>query len=106
PDRLSGREVIDAFEEEMQCLPESYRLPIALCCLEGLSLEEAARRLGWTPGAVKGRLERGRARLQARLVRRGLTLSAALAVAEAAARPAPAGAPRGPASPARPRAPA
>ena len=30
--------------------------------LEGLSREEAARRLGCTPGAVKGRLERGRQR--------------------------------------------
>lgn len=83
-DRLSGRELIDAFEEEMQRLPESYRLPIALCCLEGLSQEEAARRLGWTPGAVKGRLERGRTRLHARLVRRGLTLSIALTAVEAA----------------------
>ena len=92
-DRLSGREVIDAFEEEMQRLPESYRLPITLCCLEGLSLEEAARRLGWTPGAVKGRLERGRTRLHARLVRRGLTLSAALAAAEAARGLATAGVP-------------
>src|SRR5262245_55207216 len=92
-DQLSGREVIDAFEEEMQRLPESYRLPIALCCLEGLSLEEAAHRLGWTPGAVKGRLERGRTRLHARLVRRGVTLSAALAVAEAARGLATAGMP-------------
>ena len=33
---------------------------MVLCCLEGLSQEEAARQLGWTPGSVKGRLERGR----------------------------------------------
>src|SRR5437899_3206267 len=41
--------------------------------------EEAAAQLGWTPGSGKGRLERGRKRLHARLARRGLTLAAALA---------------------------
>src|SRR5262249_10350341 len=30
-DRLTGREVIDVFEEEMQRLPGPYRLAIALC---------------------------------------------------------------------------
>jgi hypothetical protein len=59
-----------------------YRLPVILCCLEGRSLEEAARQLGWTPASVKGRLARGRARLHDRLVRRGLRLSAALAAVE------------------------
>jgi hypothetical protein len=46
-------------------LPEPYRLAVVLVCLEGLSQEEAARRLGWTAGQVKGRLERGRKRLHA-----------------------------------------
>jgi len=83
-DRLTGRELMLVFEMELQRLPESYRLPIVLCCLEGLSLEEAAERLGWTASSVKGRLERGRARLQARLMRRGLTLGLALSAVEAA----------------------
>jgi RNA polymerase sigma factor (sigma-70 family) len=85
PDPLaefSGRELVMIIDEEVQRLPEAYRLPVLLCCLEGHSLEEAARRLGWTAGSVKGRLERGRARLHDRLLRRGLTLSAALAAAE------------------------
>src|SRR5262249_28884605 len=70
-----------------------------LCALEGHSPQEAARRLGWTPGSVKGRLERGRKRLHARLARRGLTLAVVLGAAEGvrasgAAGPAPpAGAP-------------
>src|SRR5260370_78175 len=85
-DRLTGRELMLAFEMELQRLPESYRLPIVLCCLEGLSLEEAAGRLGWTAGSVKGRLERGRARLHARLLRRRLTLGRALGAVEAARR--------------------
>jgi RNA polymerase sigma factor (sigma-70 family) len=79
---LTAREALLMLEEEVQRLPEAYRLPVILCCLEGLSQDEAARRLAWTPGSVKGRLERGRARLHARLTRRGLTLAAALAALE------------------------
>jgi RNA polymerase sigma factor (sigma-70 family) len=79
---LSAREALGIIDEELQRLAEVYRLPVILCCLEGRSLEEAARQLGWTPASVKGRLERGRARLHDRLVRRGLTLPAALAAAE------------------------
>jgi RNA polymerase sigma factor (sigma-70 family) len=80
--RLSARELLAIVDEEVRRLAEVYRLPVILCCLEGRSQEEAARLLGWTPGSVKGRLERGRARLHERLVRRGLTLAAALAAAE------------------------
>jgi RNA polymerase sigma factor (sigma-70 family) len=79
---LTARELLTALDEEVRLLPQVYRLPLILCCLEGRTQEEAARQLGWTPGSVKGRLERGRARLHARLVRRGLTLSAALAAVE------------------------
>jgi RNA polymerase sigma factor (sigma-70 family) len=81
-DELTARELLLAFDEELQRLPEVFRLPLILCCLEGRSQEEAARLLGWRPGSVKGRLERGRARLHARLARRGLTLAAALAAGE------------------------
>jgi RNA polymerase sigma factor (sigma-70 family) len=80
---LSARELLTIIDEEVQRLPERYRLPLIICSLGGRSLEEAARQLGWTSGSVKGRLERGRARLHDRLVRRGLTLSAALAAVEA-----------------------
>jgi RNA polymerase sigma factor (sigma-70 family) len=83
-DDLSARELLSIFEEELQRLPPAYRLPMILCCLEGRSQEEAAQQLGWTAGSVKGRLERGRARLHGRLTRRGLTLAAALMAAEAA----------------------
>lgn len=79
---LSAQELLAIVDEEVRRLPEVYRLPVILCCLQGRSLEEAARQLGWTTGSLKGRLERGRARLHARLLRRGLTLSAALAAAE------------------------
>src|SRR5437879_4016197 len=79
---LTARELVTVLDEEVGRLPEAFRLPVVLCCLEGLSQEEAARRLGWPPGSVKGRLERGRKRLHERLAKRGLALMAALAAAE------------------------
>lgn len=81
-DDLSGRELLLALDEEMARLPEAYRLPLILCHLEGRTREEAARLLGWTAGSVKGRLERGRKQLQARLTRRGLGLGASLLMLE------------------------
>ncbi|MBP3957479.1 sigma-70 family RNA polymerase sigma factor [Gemmata sp. G18] len=70
--RLSVRELLQALEEEVRRLPQVYRLAVVLCCFEGLSQEEAAHRLGWSVGSVKGRLERGRTRLRELLTRRGL----------------------------------
>jgi RNA polymerase sigma factor (sigma-70 family) len=79
---LTAREALRVLEEEVQRLPEAYRLPVVLCCLHGATQEEAARQLGCTLGSVKGRLERGRQRLHWRLVARGLGLASALALAE------------------------
>jgi RNA polymerase sigma factor (sigma-70 family) len=77
-DELSARELLAVLDEELQRLPDYYRVPLILCGLEGLSQEEAARRLGWSAGSMKGRLERGRAQLRRVLEKRGLTLPAAL----------------------------
>jgi RNA polymerase sigma factor (sigma-70 family) len=88
---ISARELLAALDQELGRLPDVYRLPLVLCCLEGRTQEEAARQLGWTPGSVKGRLERGRAQLHARLARRGLALSAALLALDALHGPAAAG---------------
>ena len=96
PDPLTAvgvRELLVALDEEIARLPEAYRLPLILCGMEGRSLEEAARLLGWTHGSVKGRLERGRKRLHARLARRGFTLPAALLAGEIGAGSASAGVP-------------
>ncbi len=71
-------------DEELQALPDKYRAPLLLCGLQGKTRDEAARELGWAPGAVKIRLERGRELLRSRLARRGIALSVAFLVTSVA----------------------
>jgi len=78
PDPLSWNEVRSALDEELQHLPEKYRAPLVLCCLSDKTRDEAAEELGWSLNVLKGRLERGRKLLRARLLRRGVELTSAL----------------------------
>jgi RNA polymerase sigma factor (sigma-70 family) len=71
---------------ELKRLPVTYRLPLLLCDMEGLTRKQAAQRLGWPEGTVSSRLSRGRSLLAGRLKRHGLGLSlAAAAVTEGTA---------------------
>ena len=45
-----------ALDEELVALPEKYRAPLVMCYLQGLTNEEAARRLGWPSGSMSYRL--------------------------------------------------
>jgi RNA polymerase sigma factor (sigma-70 family) len=69
-------ELRQALDDEVRRLPDKFRAPLVLCLWQGLTREEAAARLGWSAGAVKGMLERGRELLRSRLARRGVALSA------------------------------
>jgi RNA polymerase sigma factor (sigma-70 family) len=59
-------------DEEVNRLPTKYRQPVLLCYLQGLSSEEAARRLGCAKGTIFSRLSRARELLRRRLVKRGV----------------------------------
>jgi RNA polymerase sigma factor (sigma-70 family) len=63
-------------DQELNGLPENYRLPILLCDLEGKTIKEATQQLGWPQGTLAGRLARGRKLLAKRLANRGVVLSA------------------------------
>lgn len=76
------REVRQVLHEELNGLSERYRAPLVLCYLEGQTQDEAAVQLGLAKSTLKERLERARAVLRARLLRRGLG-PAALVVAAA-----------------------
>jgi RNA polymerase sigma factor (sigma-70 family) len=79
PLRQSGeatwQDVRPILDEEIQRLPEKYRLPVILCYLEGQTNDEAARLLNCPRGTIAMRLARARERLRSRLLRRGVTLS-------------------------------
>jgi RNA polymerase sigma factor (sigma-70 family) len=70
------KELRPVLHDEVDRLPDKYRLPVILCYLEGKTNEEVAGLLRWPIGTVKGRLSRARDLLRSRLVRRGLSLSA------------------------------
>jgi uncharacterized protein (TIGR03067 family) len=70
-------ELLVLLDEAINRLPLRNRTALVLCELEGLSLQEAAQRLGCPPGTVASRLARARALLARRLVRRRPALAGA-----------------------------
>ena len=76
-DAAAWQDLTSALDEELGRLPEKYRAPLILSYLESKSRSRVAQELRWPEGTVARRLERGRELLRARLVKRGITLSAA-----------------------------
>jgi RNA polymerase sigma factor (sigma-70 family) len=78
-------ELYQWLDAEIAALPETLRLPLVLCALQGQTHEQAALRLGWRPSTLKARLHRAREVLRRRLARQGLIASALPELAPAVA---------------------
>ena len=77
PLEQTWEELRPLLDEEIARLPEKCRAPLVLCYFQGKSYEQAAQELGWPKSSLASRLARGRDLLRRRLVKRGITLSAA-----------------------------
>ncbi len=74
-----------ALHNELGSLSRSFREPLILCYLDGLTQEQAAAELRCPLGTIQSRLARGRAKLKARLEKRGASLTVAFAGANGVA---------------------
>jgi RNA polymerase sigma factor (sigma-70 family) len=92
--QAAWNELQEVLDEALRQVPAKYRRPLVLVYLEGKGHEEAARELGCSVGTLGSWLLRGRKMLRARLVRRGLTLSAGALATALLASGAPAAVPR------------
>ena len=82
------REQAELLHDEIDRLPGAFRMPVVLCYFEGLTLDEAARRLRCPAGTLRSRLARARDKLRHGLTRRGVVLPAAALAAVLESRPA------------------
>jgi RNA polymerase sigma factor (sigma-70 family) len=53
-ERRNWHELLSLLHDEIDRLPERYRVPVVLCDLQGLTHEKAARHLGWPVGMSHG----------------------------------------------------
>lgn len=72
PESVEWHKLLD---EEVERLPEKYRLPVLFSELLGLTRSETARQLGCPEGTVAGRLHRAKQLLADRLRARGVAFS-------------------------------
>jgi uncharacterized protein (TIGR03067 family) len=77
-DSKSDNDWLGLLDEELSRLPDTYRIPLILCELEGLSYRDAGTQMGLTEKAVSARLVRGRNMLAARLARHATVPTAAI----------------------------
>ncbi|WP_146574782.1 sigma-70 family RNA polymerase sigma factor [Botrimarina hoheduenensis] len=80
PDLLR-RQTVSTLMQELDKLPAKHQTPLVLRYLQGKSRREIADLTDTTIATVQGRLARGKQLLRQRLVRRGVSLSTAMAIA-------------------------
>ena len=73
PDAAEIAELRWVLDEEVGRLPRRLRDSVILCLFEGLTLKEAAARMGCADGTAGSRLSRARDLLRSRLARRGFS---------------------------------
>lgn len=71
---LEREEVRVVVNEELERMPEKYRLPLVLCFLGGLTHEQAANQMGLPRGSMAKRISEALKQLRRRLLNRGLSL--------------------------------
>jgi RNA polymerase sigma factor (sigma-70 family) len=69
---IERQETRQALREELQHLPEKYRVPLMLCYLDGRTHDEVAREIGLPRGSIAKRIGEGLELLRERLIERGL----------------------------------
>lgn len=76
PSRLVAKdEAIDAMEAAIAVLPDDQREAVSLRCLQGLSLEETAKRMKKTPAAVRSLIHRAKQSLHQAMYRTSIWLT-------------------------------
>ncbi len=80
-EKLAAAELRATLDEEIERLPDKYRMPIIICYLADKTHEQAAGELGWPKSSVTARLARARELLQRRLRQRGFTVPVGLLAA-------------------------
>jgi len=68
---LEKQEIREALTEELERLPDKYRVPLVLCYFDGRTHDEAARAIGLPRGSMAKRIGEGLERLRERLNDRG-----------------------------------
>ncbi|VTT99049.1 sigma-70 family rna polymerase sigma factor : RNA polymerase sigma factor, sigma-70 family OS=Singulisphaera acidiphila (strain ATCC BAA-1392 / DSM 18658 / VKM B-2454 / MOB10) GN=Sinac_6419 PE=4 SV=1: Sigma70_r2: Sigma70_r4_2 [Gemmataceae bacterium] len=82
-----SQELKALLDAELAALPDKFRSVVVLCLVEGRTNAEAAGVLGVPVGTVDSRLSTARKKLQGRLSRRGVALSATAALDQQLAAP-------------------
>jgi RNA polymerase sigma factor (sigma-70 family) len=78
PESAERPKIDPVLDQELNRLPEKYRVPLILCYLRGRTHDQAAAELGCPVGTVRSRLARGRDLLKKRLTRRGFAPTGAI----------------------------